>query len=124
MGIRTIIPGPPGTGKTFRLVNHYLDKEIKEYKTDPQKIIYITYSNAGVNEAAKRINHNLLYVSTMHHLGTKELKINPSKRLLKGKRKWQIFSLTVWMLLIMPSIWQSVVKRTGNSSILFSPIWI
>ena len=53
MGIRTIIPGPPGTGKTFRLVNHYLEKEINEYKTDPQKIIYITYSNAGVNEAAK-----------------------------------------------------------------------
>ena len=91
MGIRTIIPGPPGTGKTFRLVNHYLEKEINEYKTDPQKIIYITYSNAGVDEAAKRIKHNLLYVSTMHSLGTKELKINPSKRLLKGKRKWQIF---------------------------------
>ena len=43
MGIRTVIPGPPGTGKTFRLVNHYLEKEINEYKTDPQKIIYITY---------------------------------------------------------------------------------
>ena len=66
MGIRTIIPGPPGTGKTFRLVNHYLENEINEYKTDPQKIIYITYSNAGVNEAAKRIKHDLLYVSTMH----------------------------------------------------------
>ena len=66
MGIRTIIPGPPGTGKTFRLVNHYLEKEINEYKTDPQKIIYITYSNAGVNEAAKRIKHDLLYIKTMH----------------------------------------------------------
>ena len=62
MGIRTIIPGPPGTGKTFRLVNHYLEKEINEYKTDPQKIIFITYSNAGVDEAAKRIKHNLLYI--------------------------------------------------------------
>jgi len=93
MGIRTIIPGPPGTGKTFRLVNHYLEKEINEYKTDPQKIIYITYSNAGVNEAAKRIKHDLLYVSTMHSLGTRELfgKGKTSKILLKGKRKWQIF---------------------------------
>ena len=91
MGIRTIIPGPPGTGKTFRLVNHYLEKEINEYKTDPQKIIYITYSNAGVNEAAKRIKHDLLYIKTMHSLGTKELKINTSKRLLNGKRKWEIF---------------------------------
>ena len=35
MGIRTIIPGPPGTGKTHRLVNHYLEKEIKELKTAP-----------------------------------------------------------------------------------------
>ena len=91
MGIRTIIPGPPGTGKTFRLVNHYLEKEINEYKTDPQKIIFITYSNAGVDEAAKRIKHNLLYIKTMHSLGTKELKINTDKRLLKGKRKWDLF---------------------------------
>ena len=89
MGIRTIIPGPPGTGKTFRLVNHYLEKEINEYKTDPQKIIYITYSNAGVNEAAKRIKHDLLYVSTMHSLGTRELfgKGKTTKILLKGTRK-------------------------------------
>ena len=87
MGIRTIIPGPPGTGKTFRLVNHYLEKEINEYKTDPQKIIYITYSNAGVNEAAKRIKYDLLYIKTMHSVGTKELKINTSKLLLNGKRK-------------------------------------
>ena len=91
MGIRTIIPGPPGTGKTFRLVNHYLEKEINEYKTDPQKIIFITYSNAGVDEAAKRIKHNLLYIKTMHSLGTRELKINTSKLLLSGKRKWQVF---------------------------------
>ena len=91
MGIRTIIPGPPGTGKTFRLVNHYLEKEINEYKTDPQKIIFITYSNAGVDEAAKRIKHNLLYISTMHKLGTKELKINTDKLLLSGARKWDLF---------------------------------
>ena len=74
MGIRTVIPGPPGTGKTFRLVNHYLEKEINEYKTDPQKIIFISYSNAAINDVS--IKHNLLYISTMHRLGTKELKIN------------------------------------------------
>jgi len=93
MGIRTIIPGPPGTGKTHRLINHYLKKEIDECKVDPQKIIYITYSNAGVDEAAKRIKHDLLYISTMHSLGTRELfgKGKTSKLLLKGKKKWQIF---------------------------------
>ena len=30
---RTIIPGPPGTGKTYRLVNTYLKDEIETYKT-------------------------------------------------------------------------------------------
>ena len=29
---RTIIPGPPGTGKTYHLTNHYLRKELEEYK--------------------------------------------------------------------------------------------
>ena len=33
-----IILGPPGTGKTHRLM-HYLDEELK--KTDPEKIAYI-----------------------------------------------------------------------------------
>ena len=37
---RTIIPGPPGTGKTHRLM-HYLDEELK--KTDPKKIVYIAF---------------------------------------------------------------------------------
>ena len=38
---RTVIPGPPGTGKTYRLTE-YLQKELQEHKTDPQKIIYIS----------------------------------------------------------------------------------
>ena len=84
MGIRTIIPGPPGTGKTHRLVNHYLEKEINEFKTDPEKIIYIAFGNAGVDEADKRIKHSLLYVSTMHRLGTRECKIITKKQ--KGAR--------------------------------------
>ena len=87
--MKTIILGPPGTGKTFRLVNHYLEKEINKYKTDPQKIIFISYSNAAINDVS--IKHNLLYISTMHRLGTKELKINTEKLLLQGKRKWDIF---------------------------------
>ena len=75
MAIRTIIPGPPGTGKTHRLVNHYLDKEINELKTNPEKIIYIAFGKAGVEEAEGRIEHPLLYISTLHALGTRECKI-------------------------------------------------
>ena len=42
MAIIKKIMGPPGTGKTYRLINHYLKKELNEYNTDPQKIVYIT----------------------------------------------------------------------------------
>jgi DNA replication protein DnaC len=37
---RIIIPGPPGTGKTYRLMQ-YIKKEVEEYKT--HKIRYFTY---------------------------------------------------------------------------------
>ena len=86
MGIITKIPGNPGTGKTTRLIE-YLDKEIK--KTDPQKIIYITYSNAGADEARERIKHSLLYISTMHSMGSRESGISRTlnRKLLAG-RKW------------------------------------
>ena len=112
MGIRTVIPGPPGTGKTFRLVNHYLEKEINEYKTDPQKIIYITYSNAGIDDV--KIKHNLLYISTMHSLGTRELKINTSKRLLNGKRKWEIFKTYPNHEAYRNMSFETIVDAAGN----------
>ena len=51
---RIIIPGPPGTGKTHRLME-LLDNELNLVKTDPGKIAYIAFSNAAANEAKKRI---------------------------------------------------------------------
>jgi len=90
MAIRTIIPGPPGTGKTFRLINHYLTKEINDLHTDPKKIVYVTFSNAAASEAYERIKHPLLYISTLHHLGTRECKIDTTTQLLKD-RKWKQF---------------------------------
>jgi len=86
---RTIIPGPPGTGKTFTLTN-YLEKELKEYKTDPQKIIYISFSNAAAEEAQRRISDKLYHIGTMHSLGNRELGINTNSQLLKGS-KWKTF---------------------------------
>ena len=38
---RTIIPGPPGTGKTYRLVNTYLKKEKEEYNTSLKKLDFL-----------------------------------------------------------------------------------
>ena len=73
---RIIIPGPPGTGKTHRLM-YYLDEELK--KTDPEKIAYIAFSNAAANEAKKRIKNDKVYVSTMHSLGTRECGINTNQ---------------------------------------------
>jgi superfamily I DNA/RNA helicase len=96
---RIIIPGPPGTGKTYHLINNYLRKEIEEYKTPTDKIAYITFSNAADMEAKKRIGNTFTryniakdfpYVSTMHKLGTRQLNIDTNIQLLKGE-KWNAF---------------------------------
>jgi superfamily I DNA/RNA helicase len=96
---RIIIPGPPGTGKTYHLTNHYLRKELEEYKTPSNKIAYITFSNAAADEAKKRIGamfpkfdikKDFPYVSTMHTLGTRQLNIDTSTQLLKDD-KWNSF---------------------------------
>jgi len=84
---RIIIPGPPGTGKTHRLM-YYLDEELK--KTDPEKIAYIAFSNAAANVAKERIKNDKVYVSTMHSMGTRECGINTKTQLLKGD-KWKGF---------------------------------
>jgi len=91
MAVRTIIPGPPGTGKTYRLVNHYLSNEINGLHTDPKKIVYVTFSNAAASEANERIKYPLLYTSTLHHLGTRECNIDTTTQLLKD-RKWKQFT--------------------------------
>ena len=96
---RIIIPGPPGTGKTYHLTNHYLRREIEEYKTPSNKIAYITFSNAAAEEAKKRIGNmfpkfdirkDFPYVSTMHTLGTRQLNIDTNTQLLKDD-KWNSF---------------------------------
>ena len=95
MAIIKKIMGPPGTGKTYRLINHYLKKELNEYNTDPQKIVYITFSKAAAEEAEERIvelfpDKKLKYISTMHAMGKSECGIDTNTRLLKGK-KWNRF---------------------------------
>ena len=79
--IRKKIMGPPGTGKTHRLVHHYLNEEINNLHTDPQRIAYVTFSKSAALDGAKKIQTvfpgtELLYISTLHAMGTKELGIN------------------------------------------------
>ena len=85
---RIIIPGPPGTGKTHRLME-LLDNELNLVKTDPEKIAYIAFSNAAADEARERITNDKV-VSTMHSMGTQECDLNPTTHLLKGD-KWKGF---------------------------------
>ena len=93
---RIIIPGPPGTGKTYHLINNYLRKEIEEYKTPADKIAYLTFSNAATDEAKKRILNTFPqvkefpYICTMHSLGTRQLNIDTNTQLLKDE-KWNAF---------------------------------
>jgi len=93
---RIIIPGPPGTGKTYHLINNYLKKEIEEYKTSSDKIAYLTFSNAATDEAKKRILNafptvkEFPYICTMHSLGTRQLNIDTNTQLLKDE-KWNSF---------------------------------
>ena len=86
--IRKKIMGPPGTGKTYRLVNHYLNQEINDLHTNPQKIAYVTFSKAAALDGADKIQKvfpgvELLYVSTLHGIGTKELGINTEKKTIE-----------------------------------------
>ena len=95
MAIVKKIMGPPGTGKTYRLVNHYLKKELNDYAIDPEKIVYITFSRAAAEEASERIaelfpNSKLKYISTMHAMGMRESNIDANTQLLTGK-KWNRF---------------------------------
>ena len=59
-----------GSGKTFSLVQtvDYILKEYsEEFKTNHQKIMVITYTNAAANEIIERIgNTSLLDISTIH----------------------------------------------------------
>ena len=93
--MRTIIAGPPGTGKTHTLIHKHLLNELITNKTDSKKICYITFSNAAAKEARTRIekeypNFEFDWICTMHSMGTRMLDIDTNTQLLKDSN-WNAF---------------------------------
>ena len=93
--MRTVIAGPPGTGKTHTLIHKHLNNELLINKTNSKKICYITFSNAASKEARDRIQKEyptfeFEWICTMHSMGTKMLGIDTATQLLKDKN-WNAF---------------------------------
>jgi len=77
--MKTIVLGPPGTGKTTTLL-HKVDSYLKE--TDPDKIGYFAFTRKAANEARDRAIKNfnlseddLPYFRTLHSLAFRRLGI-------------------------------------------------
>ena len=85
---RTIIPGPPGTGKTYRLIegpNSYLRQELRK-GTHPSKIAYLTFGKDPTEEVQRKLadivkefpkyklDKDFTFFSTMHAMGKRNNK--------------------------------------------------
>ena len=74
--MKTIVLGPPGTGKTHTLLNK-VDDYLKE--TDPDKVGYFAFTKKSANEAKERAidKFNLIFHTlercTHQHLEDQEL---------------------------------------------------
>lgn len=122
MNNRTIIPGPPGTGKTHRLIHTHLEAELSTYKTLPDKICYVTFSNAAADEARKRIESQYShlkfpYITTLHSLGTDCLGIDTKTQLLEGKNwnDFKNFSQICKDLNFQTKTWENGYKEYKNN---------
>ena len=78
--MKTIVVGPPGTGKTHTLLNK-VDDYLKE--TDPDKVGYFAFTKKAANEAKERAmdkfnlsEDDLPYFRTLHSLAFRRLGIN------------------------------------------------
>ena len=78
--MKTIVLGPPGTGKTHTLLNK-VDDYLKE--TDPDKVGYFAFTKKAANEAKGRAiekfnltEDDLPYFRTLHSLAFRRLGIN------------------------------------------------
>ena len=78
--MKTIVLGPPGTGKTFTLLN-----KVEEYlkNTDPDRVGYFAFTRKAANEAKDRAmkkfnlsEDDLPYFRTLHSLAFRRLGVN------------------------------------------------
>jgi len=95
--MKTIILGPPGTGKTTTLLN-LVDEFIKN-GTRPQEIGYFSFTKKAAKEAATRasekfglsIEHDLIYFKTLHSLAFKMLSMTKDR--MMSREDYQEFGV-------------------------------
>ena len=90
--MKTIVLGPPGTGKTTTLLN-LLEDYLK--KTDPNRIGYFAFTQKAANEARERAmdrfnlsEDDLPYFRTLHSLAFRVLGLRKENVMQRRHGTW------------------------------------